>query len=201
MVVGTVGSLRLLASRSASALARSASLPGSTLSAKAALASVYSWAQYTSVPGPYPASCCSEAHIWPGVPSNRRPHPRANIVSPTKSAPSGPAPWKWYDTWPLVCPGVSTTVHAASPTSTTSPPLTRTSTPGIRPSSAAAPTTVAPCRSLSSTLAPTWSRWWCVLSMCVRRHPRAARARSTGAASGVSTTAVHPLEGSCTRKT
>jgi hypothetical protein len=61
-------------------------LPGSTAAAKRRFASVYSWPQYTRVSPGSAASAESERHISSAVPSNRRPHPAANNVSPQNSA-------------------------------------------------------------------------------------------------------------------
>ena len=85
IVDGSVGrpaiALRLLA-RGPLAIA---ALPGSTAAAKRRFASVYSWPQYTRVAAGSAASYDSDVHICAGVPSNRRPHPAANSVSPQKS--------------------------------------------------------------------------------------------------------------------
>ena len=51
-----------------------------------ALACVYSWPQYTFVSGGTVEILESDAHICWGVPSNNRPQPIANIVSPGRAA-------------------------------------------------------------------------------------------------------------------
>ena len=65
-------------------------LPGSTVSANAALASVYSWPQHTWVVSGSAPNRDSEACICAGVPSNMRPQPRLNSVSPQNTSP-----WPW----------------------------------------------------------------------------------------------------------
>ena len=57
-------------------------LSGSTCAANFALLAVYSWAQKTRVSSGRGASLLRLAHIWAGVPSNSRPQPRLNRVSP-----------------------------------------------------------------------------------------------------------------------
>ena len=87
------------------------------------------------------------------------------------------------------------------PTDTSSPSPTARSAPGISPFvSPRGPITSQPCLALSSALPPVWSQWWWVLRMWVSFHPFSFRAASMGATSGVSTTAVAPVEGSCSRK-
>ena len=62
---------------------------GSTASAKRRFDSVYSCVQYTRVSGGSAASLDSERCICAGVPSNRRPQPAENSVSPQNSV-AGP---------------------------------------------------------------------------------------------------------------
>ena len=62
-------------------------LSGSTASAKRRLASVYSWPQYTRVASGSAAKRDSEACICSAVPSNSRPQPAENRVSPQNSMP------------------------------------------------------------------------------------------------------------------
>ena len=98
---------------------------------------------------------------------------------------------------PLVCPGVSSTTASDAPTATLSPSETLTPIRGMRPASHAAPTTVAPNRSASSSLPPTWSPWWCVFRMRSSLPPsRASTKALTGAASAGSTTATVPVASS-----
>src|SRR5690606_28661119 len=66
-------------------------LSGSTALAKRRLPRVYSWAQNTWVAAGSAASRCSEWCICSGVPSNRRPQPAANRVSPQNSSGG----WAW----------------------------------------------------------------------------------------------------------
>jgi len=56
--------------------------------AKRRLSSVYSCAQKIKVSGGRPRSFFSDPRIWEGVPSNTRPQPPTNKVSPQKSARS-----------------------------------------------------------------------------------------------------------------
>src|SRR5690625_981523 len=63
------------------------------------LLSVYSWAQQMSVSAGKAAILSKEASICSGVPSNKRPQPMENKVSPQKRkgcAPSGPVLKKRY---------------------------------------------------------------------------------------------------------
>lgn len=86
-VVGTVGSpCATLFSISASR-ALSASLCGSAVTANRALESVYSWPLKTFVSGGSAAIFESDDHMSAGVPSNRRPQPSVNIVSPANARP------------------------------------------------------------------------------------------------------------------
>ena len=59
--------------------------PGQMWDSLQALAAVYSWAHQTVVSSGQAVSACRLSHIWSGVPSNRRPQPSANRVSPTKA--------------------------------------------------------------------------------------------------------------------
>src|SRR5690606_15544146 len=59
---------------------------GSTARAQRRFDNVYSWAQHTRVSSGNSLSLLSEFHIWPGVPSNSRPHPAANSVSPQNTS-------------------------------------------------------------------------------------------------------------------
>ena len=65
--------------------------------------------------------------------------------------------------------------------------------------SARGPINWAPYFACSAELPPLWSPWGWVVTICVSRQPRAARAASTGAASPGSTTAVAPVPASCSR--
>src|SRR6478672_6851461 len=56
------------------------------LTAKRALAAVYSWPQKTRVSAGRRRSLSREAHIIGAVPSNMRPQPSENSVSPQKRA-------------------------------------------------------------------------------------------------------------------
>jgi len=58
------------------------SFDGSTASANAALATVYSWPQHTRASPGNALRRSSESSIWVGVPSNKRPQPRLKRVSP-----------------------------------------------------------------------------------------------------------------------
>jgi len=89
-VDGTVGSPRARCTSTCAARAASASLAGSMPRANAQFALVYSWPQHTRVSPGSAASRSSEASICAGVPSNRRPQPTLNNVSPQNSTP---APW------------------------------------------------------------------------------------------------------------
>src|SRR5439155_318583 len=76
-------------------------------------ASVYSWPQKTRVSEGSAASFESDDHISAGVPSNNRPQPTANNVSPQKTAgalESDPT----NAMCPAVCPGISNTSNVTS---------------------------------------------------------------------------------------
>ncbi len=193
--IRTVGTPCSRANLTSSARRASAWFPGSTWSANFALLSVYSCAQYTSVSFGSTTSFCRLSHICAGDPSNRRPQPMLNSVSPGNSALlSG----KYSVMWPLVCPGVSKHTSLEDPTEYSSPSASATSIPGIRSRSAFGPTTVALKRSFSSRFPPVWSQWWCVLSTCVSVQFCAARVFTIGSTSAGSTTAVAPVCSSCT---
>jgi hypothetical protein len=87
------------------------SLSGITADAKRRLLNVYSCAQNTCVSAGSAASLRSEACIIGGVPSNMRPQPPANIVSPQNNA--GPAavalPMLTYAMCSSVWPGTAST--------------------------------------------------------------------------------------------
>ena len=87
------------------------------MTANRAFASVYSCAQYTAVVSGRAMIFWIERHMVAASPSNRRPHPIANRVSPTNTFAS---PAKWYATCPAVCPGTSRTFASMEPSFTTS---------------------------------------------------------------------------------
>ena len=63
-----------------------ASLSGSTAAANFRFAAVYSWPKYTRVSGGSAASRVSDSCIIGASPSNSRPHPPPNSVSPVNTA-------------------------------------------------------------------------------------------------------------------
>ena len=132
-VDGTVGAPCARSSATRATLAETAAFPGSTWAAKRRLEAVYSWPQYTSVSsGRADSVTFSDSYICAGVPSNRRPQPAANSVSPVNTAPS-PA----YATAPSVCPGMCSTRND-SPSTETDAPCSRNSVcSGMRPRSEA----------------------------------------------------------------
>mmetsp|Transcript_5823 Transcript_5823/g.15877 ORF Transcript_5823/g.15877 Transcript_5823/m.15877 type:complete len:222 (+) Transcript_5823:162-827(+) len=197
MVVGTVGLPAARMSSISWARATRAGLLGSTPRLKRALVCVYSCAQKTRVSGGRRARRSSDSLAMAGVPSKRRPQPRAKSASPTNAIFSF---GRWKAMCPVVCPGTSITSTRVSPSCSESPPLTPSSMPGIRARSASAATTLHPNFALSSRLPPAWSSWWCVLRICVRVHPAFSHARDTDAASGVSMAAVAPDATSWMRK-
>ncbi len=87
----------------------SCSFSGSTARAKRQLESVYSCAQYTLVSSGRPASLSSDSCISPGLPSNRRPQPTLNRVSPQNRQPCPK-----NAIWLLVWPGISSTLNSSS---------------------------------------------------------------------------------------
>ena len=81
------GLAALAAARAFARRSFTAALSGSTEAAKYRLPTVYSCPQKTRTPGPSGTSTSfSEWCIMAGVPSNRRPHPAKNRVSPVKTA-------------------------------------------------------------------------------------------------------------------
>mgnify|MGYP003732232469 CR=1 FL=1 len=85
-VTGTVGRPASRSAFAAAARRSRASLPGSTDRAKRMLASVYSWPEQIRVSAGMSRNCARLAHIWPAVPSNRRPQPQAIRLSAVKAA-------------------------------------------------------------------------------------------------------------------
>ena len=104
MVDGTVGMFFARAASTSRMRWTRASLSGSTDSAKRPLDCVYSWAQNTRVSGGRVLNFAREVTICWGVPSNSRPQPMANRVSPQNRA-SDPSNQKAI--WPRVWPGTS----------------------------------------------------------------------------------------------
>src|SRR5690606_3427800 len=87
---GTVGWWFSRRSRTSTRRRARAGLSGSTRRANRRLPRVYSWAQYTSVSGGSAARRPRDWYICSAVPSNSRPQPPANRVSPQNNRGWGP---------------------------------------------------------------------------------------------------------------
>jgi hypothetical protein len=123
------------------------------------------------------------------VPSNSRPQPSENSVSPQSSTSS---PAKLNATWPRVWPGVSITCARLRPNSTVAPGRTAMSSGGSRRASASLPTTLPPNSAFNASTPPTWSPWWWVSRMRSSRPPPSRTAAAAGPASPGSQTATAP---------
>src|SRR5262249_42182229 len=88
MVVGKAGFPSSASVATCAARNCNAAFSGSTVSAKRQFLLVYSWPQYSLVPGGSLASFSSEDHIILASPSSSLPQPTENSVSPTQTIPS-----------------------------------------------------------------------------------------------------------------